>query len=138
MRPGPARIHAQQHAGPVVGLGAAGAGVHFQIGVVAVGLAGQQGLQLGSRGAVLDALQLGARLFQRRLVAFLVGHFGEHDALLQPGFHLADGVDLRLEARTVARHGLGGLRVVPQRRVLDPRVQLIELPECDIPVKDAS
>jgi hypothetical protein len=47
---GPARIHAQQHLRPVLRLGAAGAGVHFQEGVVGVGLAGQQALDLASLG----------------------------------------------------------------------------------------
>ena len=46
------------------------------IGVVAVGLAGQQGLQLGAGGAVLDGLQLGAGLLEGGLVALLVGHLG--------------------------------------------------------------
>ena len=45
---GPARIHAQQHAGPVLALGAAGAGMDFEIAVVAVGLAGQQRLELAA------------------------------------------------------------------------------------------
>ena len=43
---GPARVHARQHLGPVLRFGAAGAGVDFEVGVVAVGLARQQALQL--------------------------------------------------------------------------------------------
>ena len=41
----PARVHAQQHRGPVLAFGAAGAGMDFEIGVVAVRLARQHGLQ---------------------------------------------------------------------------------------------
>ena len=52
--------------------------------------------------------------------------------------HLADGVDLGLKPGAVAAHRLRLLRPVPQRRVLDPCVQLIELSKRDIPVKDAS
>ena len=102
VRPGPAAVHPQQHSGPVAGLGAAGAGVHLKIGVISVSLAGQQGLQLSSTGALLDRLQRGARLFQRRLVAFLVGHVGEHDTLLQTLLHLADGINLGGQPRPVA------------------------------------
>ena len=100
--PRPAAVHSQQHPGPVTGLGAAGTGVHLKIGVITVSLARQQRLQLGSPGALLDGLQRAARLFQRRLVAFLVGHVGEHDTLLQTGFHLADGVNLGGQPRPVA------------------------------------
>ena len=53
---GPARVHAKQHAGPVLALGAAGAGVHLEIGVVAVGLARQQRLELAARGLGLELL----------------------------------------------------------------------------------
>ena len=51
---GPARVHAQQHAGPVLALGAAGAGMDFEIGVVGVGLAGEQRLELAPRGLGLE------------------------------------------------------------------------------------
>ena len=46
---GPARVHAQQHLGPVLGVGAAGAGVQFDDGVVfVIGAAEQtQGLEIG-------------------------------------------------------------------------------------------
>ena len=43
---GPARVHAQQHRRPVLALGAAGAGMDFEIGVVGVGLARQHRLDL--------------------------------------------------------------------------------------------
>ena len=43
---GPARVHAQQHVGPILALGAARAGVDFQIGVIGVGLARQHGFEL--------------------------------------------------------------------------------------------
>ena len=78
---GPARVHPLQHLGPVLGLGAAGAGVDLDIGVVAVGLAGQQRLELGAGGALLERGQLGARLVQRSLVALRVGHLGELDGV---------------------------------------------------------
>ena len=57
---GPARVHAQEHRGPVLALGAAGAGMDLEIGVVAVGLAGEHGLDLA-------ALGLGVQRPQRRL-----------------------------------------------------------------------
>ena len=53
---GPARVHAQQHLRPVLAFGAAGAGVDFEIGVVGVGLAREQRLDL----AALRILRAGA------------------------------------------------------------------------------
>ncbi len=41
---GPARVHAHQLLRPVLGFGAAGAGVGFEVTVVGVGLAREQGL----------------------------------------------------------------------------------------------
>ncbi len=47
--PAPSACTFEQHVGPVVGLGAAGAGVDLHIAVVGVGLARQQRLELGAR-----------------------------------------------------------------------------------------
>jgi len=49
-----------------------------------------------------------------------------------------DGLDLGGQPGALAHHRLGVFRLVPQRRVLDPGVQLIELPKGRVPVKDAS
>ena len=54
---GPARVHAQQHVGPVLALGAAGAGMDFEIGVDCVGLARQQRFQLAPRDLLLQLLE---------------------------------------------------------------------------------
>ena len=51
---GPARVHAQQHAGPVLAFGAARAGMDFQIAVVGVGLAREQRLGLAPRDLGLE------------------------------------------------------------------------------------
>ena len=59
---GPAHIHAQQHVGPVLALGAAGAGMHFEIGVVGVGLARKQRLELAARDIGLELAQRCFRL----------------------------------------------------------------------------
>ncbi len=47
---GPARVHAQQHRSPVLALGAARAGMHFEIGVVGIGFAGEQRFHLAAAG----------------------------------------------------------------------------------------
>ena len=59
VRLGPAHVHAQQHLGPVLRLGAAGAGVHLDVAVVGVGLAGQQALDLAPLGLGGERLEVG-------------------------------------------------------------------------------
>ena len=131
-------VHAQQHAGPVAGLGAAGAGVDFHERVVAVGLAAQQRLQFGAAGPLLDGAELGAGFLEAGLVALLVGHFGIAQGVGEIAFEPLHRIDRGGQARAVAGDGLGFGGPVPERRVLDPGVQLIELSERRLPVKDAS
>ncbi len=112
---GPAQIHAQQHLGPVLALGAAGAGMHGDDGVERVGLAGEHGAGFelfGEGGESLDvALEIGEHIFAfaRQLeVGFDVA--GAADQFLIVG-------DQRFEALAVAHQRLarGGIR--PQRRI---------------------
>jgi hypothetical protein len=71
--------------------------------------------------------------------AFLeVRHLGQHHPVFEVLLHRLDGVDLAFQLRAFAADGLGLFRPVPQGRVLDPCVQLIELSDGDVPVKDAS
>ncbi len=44
----PAHVHAEQHTGPVLAFGAAGAGMNFEIAIVGVGFAGKQRLELAA------------------------------------------------------------------------------------------
>ena len=70
---GPAQIHAQQHLGPVCGLGAAGAGAYRQQGVAAVVLAAEE--QLASGGGVLT-IQFGrfpGHVLEQARVALVLG-----------------------------------------------------------------
>ena len=69
---GPARVHAQQHRGPVLALGAAGAGVDFEIGVVGVGLAREHRLDLARPDLARQRADRGLGLLDDRLVAFFL------------------------------------------------------------------
>jgi len=79
-----------------------------------------------------------AGLFEGGFVAFLVGHVGQHDAVFKTCLQRTHAVDLGFQARAIAADGLGLFRVVPQGRIFDPSVQLIQFSKRDIPVKDAS
>ena len=135
---GPARVHARQHLGPVLRLGAAGAGVDLDIGVVGVGLTRQQRLE--PRLARLLA-RLAERPFgvgDHRLVLLGLGHLDQAGAVVDRGAQPLDGGDRGLEAGALLHHRLGLLLVVPQRRILGARVQLGETDDRAIVVKDAS
>jgi len=123
---GPARVHAQQHVGPVAGLGAAGAGVDLDIGVVAVGLAGQQGLELGLGGAGLEGLQLRARILQRGFITLGVGHLGVFDGVGQVPLEAAHGLHAVSQLLTLTHQGLGLGGLVPQGGVFGTSVQLVQ------------
>ncbi len=67
----PARIHAQQHVRPILALGAAGAGMDFEVGVVGIGLARKQRLDLARADLVRPAsLQRCLGFGDDRLIVF--------------------------------------------------------------------
>ena len=53
----PAGVHPLQHFGPVLAFSAAGAGMHFEIGIVGIGFARQQRLHLVRIGTIGQCLQ---------------------------------------------------------------------------------
>ena len=131
---GPAEIHAEKHLGPVLALGAAGAGMHGDDGVERVGFAVEHGagFELFSEcGEGLDvALEIGKNVF-----AF-AGEF-------EVGFDVAGAAheflivgDHRFEALAVAHDGLAGGGVVPQSRIGELGFYVGEFPADASRVKD--
>jgi hypothetical protein len=110
----PARIHAQQHAGPVLALGATSAGVDFEIGVIAVGFSRQQRFYLRrARGM--------QRLVQRRLsvlndlgIALGLPEFDQLDIVANGRFELPDVLDLHVEFIALPHDGARLLGVRPE------------------------
>ena len=87
---GPARIHAQQHRGPVLALGAAGAGMHFEIGIEAVGLARQQRFELAARDFLLQGLQRGLGFGHDAVIVLGLAELDHPDIVLELALDLAD------------------------------------------------
>ena len=138
VRLGPARIHAQQHLGPVLGLGAAGPGVDFQVTVVGVGLARQQGLQFRPGGPRLELLQGALGLAGDIGVVLGLGHFQEFQVIGELAFEGIDLVQARFQVRALAHHRLGVFGIVPQVGVFGPGVQVVEAVLRGVVVKGAS
>ena len=121
---GPARVHALEHLGPVLALGAAGAGIDLDIGVVGVGLAGEQGGDLVALGALGELGQSGDGVVDHRRVALGLGHLHQLGGVGQLLLDRPGGGDRLVEAPALAHHHLRRLGIVPQFRVLDLRVEL--------------
>ena len=112
---GPAHQHPQHHLGPVLGVGAAGAGVDGHERVAGVVGAGEQPLLLERREPLLDGverlLDLGGEL------GVLLGELDQPFEVVDvAGELLVRGQPPRL-ARVLGADAPGGLRVVPEARL---------------------
>ena len=118
---GPARVHAKQHLGPVLAFGAAGAGMDFEIGVVAVGLARQHRFQ-----PLLLRRAWRARRWTFSASATIAASFSASAISIRPvasasSFSSARTADMRLvELLALAHQLLRGLRDRSRWRGLRP------------------
>ena len=123
---GPARIHAQQHVRPVLALGAAGAGVDFEIGVVGVGLARKQRLDLSGLDLAGERTDRGFGFGDDAGIALLFAEFDKTDIVFKRLAEPLDGIDAVIQPLTLAHQFLGFLRVVPEGGVFGAVVQIVE------------
>mmetsp|Transcript_53742 Transcript_53742/g.126656 ORF Transcript_53742/g.126656 Transcript_53742/m.126656 type:complete len:295 (+) Transcript_53742:1791-2675(+) len=130
------QVLAQQHAGPVAGLGAAGAGLDVDEAVARVGRVVEhpaefQLLDLGLQrlGVFLDRQHAG-------LVAVFAAHREEFGVVGQRGGQVLDGVDHRFELALFLAELLGALGVVPDVGVLQRGVDFVQAQGLAVEVKD--
>ena len=135
---GPANVHAQEHARPVAALRAAGAGVDFEIGVVGVGLAGEQRLELAPLALGLQRLQRCEALRLGRCIALGLAEFDECRRVVEFALDLCERAEPVLQHRPLAHELLAGFRVVPEAGLFGFRVQFGQTPPRRVDVKDAS
>ena len=69
-------------------------------------------------------------------VVLSLAHFDKLDCIGHFLRNLVDRPNRGLEPAAFAHHRFGALRIVPQLRILDPRVQLVEPAQRAIPVKE--
>ena len=110
----PAGVHAVEHLGPVLGLGAAGAGVKGQNGAVAVVLPGEQRGHPGFLHLFLQRLEAGLQLVQQLRVVRLLAHLAQGRQVLPLGHQLVLAGDLVLQLLEALLHLLGPLQIVPE------------------------
>ena len=135
---GPARVHAQQDVGPVLALGAAGAGMDLEIAVVGIGLARQQRLHLAALDVGLEPLERRLGVAHHRLVLLGLAKLDHGELVIELALDAADGGELVLERGAFLHHALRALLVVPEVRVFRLAVQLLQPPRRRFDVKDAS
>ena len=110
----------------------------FEIGVVGVGLAGQQRLKLAPRGLGLEALERRFGFGDDALILLGLAELDHADVVVELALHPADGVELIVERVALLHHALGARRVVPQSGVFGLSVQLGKPRLGLVEVKDAS
>ena len=123
---GPAQVHSKQHLGPVLRLGAAGAGLDVEEGRRGVHLAGEHApeLELGEprleRVEVTRHLAGGVRVLLRRR------QLEQLARIARPRVQRLHRADDLLELRALAAHRLRALGIVPQLRALELAVHLLQ------------
>ena len=117
---GPARVHAKQHVGPVLALGAARAGVDLEIGIVGIGLARKQRLELAPGHLGLELLERDFGVGDGGAVVLRLAELDHGELVVELLLDASDGGELILERGALLHHALRALLVVPERRGLRP------------------
>jgi len=132
----PAQIHAQQHLRPVLGLGAAGAGLDVQEGVVGVHLAREHAAKFEVRHLDLIVAQVAHHGGNRLIV--LLGHrqIQQFPGFVETGIQFSQGQHHRLQGGALASQGLGQLGPAPDIRLFEFPLDLDQTLGFVIEVKD--
>jgi hypothetical protein len=98
--------------------------VHLEIGVVAVGLAREQALELALCRLLAEPLQRRLGLLEDRLVVLGLGKLDQTERVIELALDLAIALDAALEARALAQQRLRSRGLFPEVRVLDEGIEL--------------
>jgi hypothetical protein len=98
--------------------------VHLEIGVVGVGLAREQALELALAGLLAQALERRLGFGEDRLVALGLRELDQPQRVLELALDLAVALDAALQPRALAQQRLRRRGLLPEVRVLDEGVEL--------------
>ena len=121
VRLGPPQVHAQDHLGPVLGLGTTGARLDVYIGIVGVQLSREHASKLEAGHPGFEARQVADDFTDRVVVFFFNGEFEQFGRVAQAAGKFVKGYDDLLQLRALLPQGLRALRFVPD-------IGLLELP----------
>ena len=115
----PLKIHAQQHRGPVLRLGAAGAGLNIQEGIVRVHFAGEHALKLESFDFRGRPVHIGLDPCGGRQIVLLRSQIDQLGGIVQTALEMIQADDDLLEFGAFLAQFLRALRVVPDAGLLE-------------------
>ena len=118
----PAHVHPQQHARPIAAFSAAGAGMHFDIGVIRVRFAGEERFELTSFALGFECFQSANSLSLRRFVAFGLAKLNQGRRVLEVALDLLERTQPVLQHRALAHHFSGDVGIGPEIRIFGFRV----------------
>jgi hypothetical protein len=131
-----AQVHALQHAGPILGLGAAGAGIDFDEAGRRIHRIGEHApeFQIGHLG--LDPGDIAGDRQQGVVVVFRLGHVEQFAGVGEFGIDVFQGQDDVLKRFALLAYLQGALVVVPERRVFGDAGDFVETVAFAVVVKD--
>ena len=112
--------------------------MNFEVGVVGVGLTGEERLDLVGVGPLGEPGEAVEPVGHDRIVTLGLAELDELDRVGHLRGDLVDGADRAFEPAPLAHDVLGVLGIVPQRRVLDAGVELVEAAHRAVPVERAA
>ena len=123
----PAGVHAVEHLGPVLGLGAACTGVEGENGVIGVVFTGQQRCQTPLADFLFQVLVPAGDFRQQGGVVLLLGHFAQGHGVLPLGHQPVILLDAVLQTLDLLGHLLAVLDVVPEALLLRLGLEILQL-----------
>jgi hypothetical protein len=132
----PAQVHAQHHLGPVLRLGAAGAGLDVDECIRRIHLAGEHALELELLDFRREVVDVGGNRRDRALVVLADRQIQQVAGLAERTGQRADAADDAIEVRALLAELLRALRVVPDVRVFELARDFFEAFGLRIEVKD--
>jgi hypothetical protein len=132
----PTQVHAQQHFGPVLRLGAARSGLEVDVGIVGIELAGKHAPEFEPCHALFGSLDIADNFAEQLLVILSTGELEELGVVRQCALERADCFDDIAERGALAPECLRALGRRPDRGVLELAIDLFEPFALDVEVKD--
>ena len=121
-----------------MGFRAASAGMHFEIAVVGVGLAGKQAVELTPGGFSAQLIERRFGVGDDRVITLGLAKLDQLERIGDLALDPPIAADRLVKPGALAQQFLSRGGIIPQARVLGLRVQLGQAAGCGLPVKDAS
>ena len=112
--------------------------MNLEIGIEAVGLAGQQRFEFAARDFLLQGFQRGLGFRHHAFIVLGFAEFDHPDIVFELALDLADAAERILQRGPLLHQFLGFLGIVPEIGIFGELVQLGQTRRGCIDVKDAS